>query len=236
MKLSELSPSRKSISQRALKENFKFEFDVDRLSISDTNKMLKKVRGLISETKKSGKLNESQSRPSYMKLVFMEQALSQHLSDLRAQRDYRIMLENEEVQDAQITLAAQEMVDSVQKMIEQVSDMLVKELPALVNTMRDQSAAEQFNQQATQALKSLQDALTQGKTALEGAQNAAMGGEGGAFDGGDQPDMGMGDMPDMGDQPDMGDDMGSEMGGEMPEMPEEPEEAPASNVGRAKRP
>lgn len=229
MKLSELSPSRKKVSQRALKENYKFNLDIDRMSMDNTSTMLKKVRGLINETKKSGKLNENQTKPSYMKLIFMEQALSQHLSDLRRQHQYRIMVENEEVEEAQVTLAAQEMVDSVQKMIEQVSDMLVKELPALVNSIKDENSAEQFNQQASQSLKSLQDALTQGKSGLENAQNAAMGKGGNAFamgNGDEQPDMGGDEMPDTGD----------DMGDEMPEMPEEPSEEPAANVGRSKRP
>jgi hypothetical protein len=118
--------------------------------------------------------------------------------------------------------------------------MLVKELPPLVRSMSNEKGADvgkQFNQQATQTLSSLQDALTQARTGLENAQQTALG-KGGADIGGDMDDMGgipsgpegeegMGDLPDTGEE-DMGD---------MPDMgePEAPE-MPQRNVGRSKRP
>jgi hypothetical protein len=164
----------------------------------------------------------------------MEQTLTHHVNELKA-LPQRIVVENEQVEKSQVILAAQEMVDSMQKMIEQVSDMLVKELPAVVDGVNSEvgtNEGQQFQDQVTQALTSLQAALTGSKTGLTGAL-AVVTGSGAADMGMDAgADMGMGDeMSDVSvEEPDM---MGGEedLGAEMPE--EEPEEL--SSVGRATR-
>lgn len=234
MKLTELNPN-VSAAKRALKENYNLPFKLDRMSLSETRSMLQKVRGLMSETRQSPSFYKSQNDPSYLKLVFMEQALATYFGQLRAQPKPRIVLENEEVEKSQVVLAAQDMVDSVQKMLEQVSDMLVKEMPALIDSVQSEigvNEAEQFSSQTTEALGSLTASLTQTKTALQGALNVITGQGGGmadpgAFDAGDGEDMDMGD--EFGDE-----DIEADMGDDMPPE-EEPEEAPVAGVGRALR-
>ena len=132
MKLTELNNNRRSYSTRVLKEQYEMPFNVDKMSMSSTRTMLTKVRGLMNESKQTSDYQNSQSSSSYMKLVFMEQALSDHYNELRSQPQARIMVENEEVEKSQVVLAAQDMVDQVQKMLEDVGQMQVKELPALV--------------------------------------------------------------------------------------------------------
>ena len=63
---------------KALKENFELDLNVSALDKSKTRQMLNKVRGLINESKRSPSFHAAQNNPSYMKLVFMEQALTQH--------------------------------------------------------------------------------------------------------------------------------------------------------------
>jgi hypothetical protein len=238
MKLNELSQT--YTAKRALKEHFQMPFNLDRMTITESRAMLQRVRSLMAETRKSPAFYRSQNDPAYLKLVFMEQALAKYFSELKA-KPTRIVVENEEVEKSQVVLAAQDMVDSVQKMLEQVSDMLVKEMPALIDSVQSEigvNEAEQFSSQTTEALGSLTAALTQTKTSLQSALNVITGqdmgmGAGGDADaafGGDEmggDDMGMGD--EMGGD-DMG--MGDEMGGD--DM-EEPEVAPVAGVGRARR-
>ena len=84
-----------------------------------------------------------------------------------------------ELQQAQVVLAGQDMVDQIQKMIEQISEMQFKDLPALVATIKNDMGTEQANQyqtQATEALNSLLQAVQQGKTQLDAAQ-ASLSGE-----------------------------------------------------------
>jgi hypothetical protein len=83
-----------------------------------------------------------------------------------------------EVQQAQVVLASQDMVDQVQKMIEQVTAMQFKDLPALVDQVKNQIGADQamqFNQDATGALTGLTQNLQGSKQQLEGALGVVTG-------------------------------------------------------------
>jgi hypothetical protein len=178
MKLTEFNNNKISTAKRALNEHYSLPFNTKRMTVTETKSMLSKVRGLINETKSSNEFYQSQTSPSYMKLVFMEQALADHFSYLQSLPRTRIVVENEEVEKSQVVLAAQDMVDQVQKMVEEVSDMLVKELPALTSGVQSEigvNESETFSQQVTEALTALQAALTQSKGTLQSALNGITG-------------------------------------------------------------
>jgi len=240
MKLTDFDKKPVENAQRALKEHYGTNLDVKKLSYAQTRNMLTKVRSLMSESRVQKDFYESQNSPAYLKLVFMEQALSKHF-DVLASRRPRIVTENEEVEKSQVVLAAQDLVDSVQKMTEEVSDMLVKELPALVNSIQSEigvQESETFNQQVTEALTTLQATLTQSKGTLQQALNSITG-QGGML-GGDE--MGA-PADDMGAEPMPGDEMADiDATAELPDGSEEEMDAeieepmePVGSVGRAKR-
>ena len=144
----------------------------------DTRSLLKKVRQLTVEAKQQPDFYKNQASPSYMKLVFMEEVLSNHYNSLISNSIPKIVVENEEVEKSQVVLASQDMVDTVQKMIEEVSDMLVKELPALVDSIQSEigvNESEQFNQQANETLTNLQNTLIDSKKAMQNALNIVTG-------------------------------------------------------------
>jgi len=242
MKLTEFNAKPSMVAKKALKEHFNTDIKLDGMSLYDTQRMMRKVSNLMNEMRQKSNGLNTESNPAYLKLVFMEQALTHHYGELKALPMYntRLVFENEEVEKSQVILAAQEMVDAVQKMVEQVSDMLVKELPAVVDGVNSEvgtNEGESFNQQASEALSSLQASLTQTQGTLKSAlgsitgQGAPMGDMG--------ADMGLGG-DDMGAEPDLGGDM-EELGGEQPDselgdLPEEPdEEEPVASVGRSTR-
>jgi hypothetical protein len=237
MKLTDFDKNPIENATKALKEHYDLPFNVRKMSYAQARDMLNKVRGLMGETKQSADFYESQKNSSYLKLVFMEQALSKHFAEISLRKP-RIVVENEEVEKSQVVLAAQDLVDQVQKMVEEVSDMLVKELPALTDSVQSEigvNESQTFNQQVSEALTSLQAALTTSQATLKSALNSITG-QGGAeaFDAGG--DMG-GDMA--------GGDMGAELdveeplpGGGEEEMDigiEAPEEEPLGGIGRPKR-
>ena len=83
-----------------------------------------------------------------------------------------------EVQQAQVILAAQDMVDEVQKMSEQVSAMQFKDLPALVDQIKNQvgpDQATQFNGDASAALSALLQNLQGSKQQLDQALGVVTG-------------------------------------------------------------
>ena len=167
-------------------------------------------------------------------------AKQKELSDLQRQKNmletrrslkHRLQ-EASEVQQAQVVLASQDMVDQVQKMSEQVSAMQFKDLPALVDQIKNEvgvDQATQFNGDASAALSGLLQNLQGAKQQLEAALGVVTG---------QAPTV-------------PGADMGADLGAEVPaELPapgeeeitatdvdiEEPEEEPAAvSLGRERR-
>jgi hypothetical protein len=247
------------------------------LTSQQASHMLKRVRVMIAEHRRTPEFHSSEQNPAYLKLVVMEQALAatatapqqtpqqaaaamtlqrqqqqrqiddqikakqKELADLNKQKGmletrrslkHRLQ-EASEVQQAQVVLASQDMVDQVQKMSEQVSAMQFKDLPALVDQIKNEvgvDQAMQFNTDATAALAGLLQNLQGAKTQLEAALGVVTG-QAPVVPG---ADMGAGLAP----------------AGEMPaELPapgeeeidvtdvdiEEPVTEPASTLGRARR-
>jgi len=158
-------------------------------------------------------------------------ALKTESKQLRHQL-YHILRESE-VQQAQVVLASQDMVDEVQKMLEQVTSMQFKDLPALVDQIKNQVGIEQatqFNADATAALSGLVQNLQSTKQQLDQALGVVTGQATPIIPGqdelGNEPDMNM----DLGNEPDMNMDLDNEPD----EEPANPE-ATGTDFGRAKR-
>jgi hypothetical protein len=223
MKLNELavvSPTKQAakVFESYFGQNMKFE----NISSTQASGMLRRVRAVIAEHRRTPEFHKSEQNPTYLKLVVMEQALSaaaltptadpaktaaamtlqrqqkqrelndaikakqQELQDLQKQkgmvetrRSLRSRLkEASEVQQAQVVLASQDMVDQVQKMSEQISAMQFKDLPALVDQIKNEvgvDQAQQFNTDATAALAGLLQNLQGAKTQLESALGVVTG-------------------------------------------------------------
>ena len=234
---------KKNNAVNALREHFDYDLNLDNLDRGRTKHMLNKVMRLISEAKSSPGFHRSENNPTYLKLLFMAQALSEHYSHYKPSR---IVLENTEVDKSQVILAAQDIIDSVQKMVEEVNDILVKELPALVDRIQSEigvNEASTFGQSTNETLSTLNQTLMQSRQALQDAMNQ-MTGQGGGGDmmglppegGEDMQEPGadeMGDMGDMGDESPEGDEeVDIDIDAEMPEMPPA---RPTGGVGREKR-
>ena len=200
--------------------------------------MLKRVRNLIAEHRRTPAFHQSERNTAYLKLVMMEQALAtqatapgvtapgvtapgaapvnpqqqaglmaaqqqqkkrqlqDEIKQLQAQiaekqkemnnpvmapmesKLYRRLREASEVQQAQVVLASQDMVDQVQKMSEQISAMQFKDLPALVDQIKNEvgvDQATQFNGDASAALSGLLQNLQGAKQQLEAALGVVTG-------------------------------------------------------------
>ena len=238
MKLTDFD--KKHIAPRALEETYKMSFDVSTLGKMDTKKMLQKVRTLAMEAREADDFHKNQTSPSYMKLVFMEQALVSHYNELALQPQPRIVVENEEVEKSQVVLAAQDMVDSIQKMLEDIGQMQVKELPALVDSIESEigvNEAQTYNDQVSSQLDTLSGAMKAAFAALKSARDSITG-QGGSFT---EPGMDAGLEAGMGDEEagmdaGLGAEAGADLEAPMPEVPaEEPEAEPVGGVGRPKR-
>ena len=290
MKLQELAaPSPTKQIAKVFESYFGSNIEFDRLSQRQTQHLLQRVQGLLREHRSGADRYTSQQNPGYLKLVMMEQALTQRMAEeavpvapvtpgakpaqpstvqvkdpklaaalkksqsgqtlnpeeqklvagaamMQAESRLRramTRLNESEVQQAQVVLAAQDMVDKMQGMLEDVTELQFKELPALVDSIKNQvgiDQATQFNTDATAALAGLVQNLQGAKAALDQALGVVTGQT-------PAPDAGMATAPGVVDvQADMA-APAPEMGGEMPpEVPAEPEaEAGSVGLGRARR-
>jgi len=144
-------------------------------------------------------------------------------------------LSESEVQQAQVVLAAQDMIDQLQKMMEQISEMQFKDLPALTDSIKNDpnlgaDKATQYQSQAATALTQLLAAVQQGKMGLEGAQGVLTG----------QAPMVPGvdtgaPAADMGAAPDVDVDADLELDANLPADDEEGTLPPAASLGRERR-
>ena len=191
----------------------------------------------IKDPKLAAALKKSQGgqtlNPEEQKLV-AGAAMMQ--AENRFVRMNRRLIESE-VQQAQVVLAAQDMVDKMQGMLEDVSELQVKELPALVDSIKNQvgvDQATQFNGDASAALSGLMQNLQQAKQQLDQALGVVTGTASPAMDPamGGAPAMDPAMDPAMGGAPAMDPAMDPAMGAE-PEMDAEP--VGGAGLGRARR-
>jgi hypothetical protein len=107
-----------------------------------------------------------------------EQKTVNQLALAREAKKVKRMVRESEIQTAQVVLAAQDMVDRMQKMMEEISEMQFKDLPALADSVKNDMGVEQsqqFQQLASAALTELLAAVQVGKTAMESAQGVLTG-------------------------------------------------------------
>jgi hypothetical protein len=143
----------------------------------------------------------------------------------------RRALRESEIQQAQVILASQDMVDQVQKMSEQVSAMQFKDLPALVDQIKNEvgvDQATQFNGDASAALSGLLQNLQGTKQQLDAALGVVTG-QAPTVPGADTSDLDM-DIDAVEPAPEPGADL------EEPDLDVDANlSAPAASLGRDRR-
>ena len=128
-----------------------------------------KVQAAMKKSESGQTLN-----PEEQKLVGAIAASAMQKESQQARRRLR----ESEIQQAQVVLAAQDMVDQIQKMLEQISAMQFKDLPALTDSIKNDMGVDQataYQSATAAALTQLLAGVQQGKTALEGAQGTLTG-------------------------------------------------------------
>ena len=222
MKLYELDARRrKEQVAKVFESHLGTRADFGRLSLPQARHMLGRVREIIGEHRSCVSFHFSERNPEYLKLMMMEQALEDHISEMDAggvvaidlkdpktqatlkkaqsgqnlspdeqkvitavasmkkeSRRAKRMVSESEIQQAQVVLAAQDMVDRIQKMMEDISEMQFKDLPALTDSIKNDMGTEQatqFQAQASAALGTLLTSVQGGKQQLEAAQGVLTG-------------------------------------------------------------
>ena len=164
---------------RVLADTFNHEIDLSEMTTDSLNRMLSTTKNKMEAIKESDL--KYWENPQYNKLGLIAHSIKEYLSEIApARTDGKKMKTKEsvvmedELEQAEVLLAAQELVDELQGMVEDVAEMQVQKLMPIVDAMKEQvgfEQAEAYNNAADAALGSLLDAV---KTAKEGVENATL--------------------------------------------------------------
>jgi len=139
MRLTEMGvkPSAKKIN-KVMESRFGFKIDYDNLSFPKAYVLAKELTESLNNIKNSHGVHVAEKNPKYMELLMIREGLHRWMIENKQQ----LILESE-MGKSQAILAAKDMVDSIQDMLEEVSKMQNEQMPALLDTIRDQIGMEQ---------------------------------------------------------------------------------------------
>lgn len=171
MKLSEMNtkPTAKKLN-KVVESRFGYALDFDKLTFKKAYKIASGLTESIDRIKRTHGAEAVEQNAAYMEMMMVRESIHRWMTENHTQ-----YITESEMAKSEAILAAKDMVDSVQDMLEKISRMQSEQMPALLDTIRDQIGSEQaesFKQQMTPLLGELMNQLT---TARETADSASRG-------------------------------------------------------------
>jgi len=162
MKLSEMAVTDAKKINKVMESRFGFALDFSKLTVEKAERLSETIQANLDKIRYSVDLHTAERNPRYMELLTVRESLNAWLEENRQQ------LTEGEVGNAEVLMAAKDMVDSVQDAIEKVGKMQNEQLPQLLDSIRDQVGSEQADG-FKNAVGTTLDALMQNlQTAREG--------------------------------------------------------------------
>lgn len=187
MKLQELGTKPSARRMNRLNESrFGFRVNFNNLTVGKAEKMRYSLDENLASIRRSYGIHTAERNPKYMELLMVRESLSRWLDENRER-----MLSESELGKSEAILAAKDVVDTIQDMLEDIGRMQNEQMPALMDTIRDQIGSEQADAFGAAITPLLQNLYQNIQSAREGADKAARGLAGEQVE---QP-MGMGGMP-----------------------------------------
>ena len=139
MRLTEMGvkPTAKKIN-KVMESRFGVSIDFNNLNFPKAYVLAQGLTENLEKIKHSHGVHVAEKNSKYMELLMVREGLHRWMVENKQQ----LILESEMGQ-AQAILAAKDMVDSIQDMLEEVSKMQNEQMPALLDTIRDQIGMEQ---------------------------------------------------------------------------------------------
>ena len=137
MKLAEMQTKSSRKINKLMESRFGFQINFSNLTVDKAEKLSETISANLNRIRHSANLHTAEKNPRYMELLTVQEGLNAWLEEHRTQ------LNEGEVGNAEVLLAAKDMVDSVQDAIEKVGKMQNEQLPQLLDSIRDQIGSEQ---------------------------------------------------------------------------------------------
>ena len=139
MRLTEMGvkPTSKKIN-KVMERRFGVTIDYDNLNVPKAYVLARELTESLDQIKRSHGIHVAETNSKYMQLLMVREGLHRWMVENKQQ-----LIMESEMGKSQAILAAKDMVDSIQDMLEEVSKMQNEQMPALLDTIRDQIGMEQ---------------------------------------------------------------------------------------------
>jgi hypothetical protein len=148
-----------------MESRFGFAINFSNLTVEKAERLSETIVANLDKIRHSVDLHTAERNPRYMELLTVKEGLSTWLEEHRQQ------LVEGEVGNAEVLLAAKNMVDSIQDAIEKVGKMQNEQLPELLDSIRDQVGGEQaegFKNAVGTTLETLMQNLQTAREGVDG--------------------------------------------------------------------
>ena len=187
MNLKELASKSTKKHNQVMESRFGFTIDYANLSYAKAQRLNIGLSEQLNSIRQSYGVHTAEKNAKYMEMLMVQEGINTWLEQ------YEQPLMEGELETAEAVLAAKDMVDSIQAMIEDTSKMLNEQLSPLVDTIRNEvgtAQADAYNNAVSPALQALLENLNAARGALDTAARGLAG---------EQVDQAM-DMGAMGDE------------------------------------
>lgn len=138
---------------KVMESRFGFTIDYDNLTYAKAQRLHRAISENMNNIRKSFGSHTVEKNPKYVELMLVREGLGKWLTSEQG-------LFESEIGASEAKLAAQDIVDSLQDMIERIGKMQNEQVPALIASIRDQIGMEQSESFKT-SIKSVLDTLYQ---------------------------------------------------------------------------
>lgn len=201
MKLQEFGskPTAKQVN-KVVESRFGFKVDYENMTFKKAYTIASGLTESLEKIKKTHGVHTAEKNPQYMELFMVREGLHRWMLENK-----RVLVQESEMAKSEAILAAKSMVDEIQDMLEKISKMQNEQMPALLDTIRDQISAEKadgFKNAVSPLLQNLAQTLQTGREEADSAARVLAGEQEAAGD------MGLGapagPTDDLGIEPGMG--------------------------------
>ena len=172
MRLQDIATKATSHKINRVNENrFGFRIDFDKLSLNKASELSQALGENLTRLRQNYGIHTAEKNPKYMELLMVREGLNRWIDENRP-------LNESEIAKSGAILAAKDIVDSMQDMLEDISKMQNEELPALLDTIRDQIGqpqADQFKNTVSPLLQELTASLQKARETADGAARSLAG-------------------------------------------------------------
>lgn len=192
MKLNDLGykPTPKKIN-KVTESRFGFKIDFDNMTFKKAYNLATGITEGLDTIKRTHGIHVAEKNPQYMEMIMVREGIHSWMAENK-----RHFIIESEMAKSEAILAAKSIVDEIQDMLEKISKMQNEQMPALLDTIRDQISSEKadgFKNAVSPILQDLAQTLQQGRESADSAARVLAGEQEAGMDMG--MGGGMGGMP-----------------------------------------